>query len=467
MKKFLKRKPLKWNKANRKLVGYRPNKPIVERKPYRLPRIGQRIIKTAIAVLIILVINTLRGQEGETMSSEAAITAIICIQPYMRDSRYNGLNRFLGSMIGVVTALFFLLLLLDFPILSENRFVLHLIMALGVVVTLYTAVVLRLADTAGLAAIIYVCVIMVYPDIENPLYNAGLRMIDIFIGTLVAIVVNSFHLPRRKNRNRVFFIRAKDLVPDRFANIPPAVMIHLNYLISDGAKIVFVSEHAPAFFTLQLSAAQLNAPIIVMDGAAIYDTRSNEFLYTETIPPDISASLRRRLDAVGFSYFIYTVHHNRLCIFHQGKVTEQEQVIYDRMKGSPYRSYLEGEIFEPDEIVYFKLIATDGMIPAMEATLRGVLNEGQIRSVVRQQTDAPGISGLYLYSSLANVEHAENVMMWMLREENPAYRCVEVFGKHPYRTEQDAMNLIRTLGRAYEPVIFLPQPKLEGVEEKP
>ncbi|MBQ6366494.1 MAG: FUSC family protein [Oscillospiraceae bacterium] len=427
----------------------------IPKERYRLPRIGQRIIKTAIAVFICLIINSvLRGQEGDQMSTEAIITAIICIQPHIRDSRYSGLTRFLGSLIGVVWALFILLLFLDYPILSRNRLVMYGVMTLGIVAVIYTAVALRMPDTAGLAAIIYSCVIMVYPDIEDPLYNAGIRMVDIFIGTAVAVSVNGFHLPRRKKRDKVFFLRTGDLVPDRFASLPPAVIFHLNSLIQDGAKIVLISEHAPAFFTLQLSAAKLNAPIITMDGAAIYDTQTNEFLYMEPIPTDVSIALRRRLDAIGCSYFIYTIHKNKLCIFHQGKITEQEQVIYDRMKRSPYRSYLEGEIYETEEIVYYKLIAAEGMIAGMQAALQGILNEGTLRSVIRPQSDAPGISALYLYSAEATVRHAENVMMWMLRNQNPSYQMEEIFAREPYRTEMDALHLLRRLGNAYEPLLI-------------
>ncbi len=427
----------------------------IPKERYRLPRIGQRIIKTAIAVFICLIINSvLRGQEGDQMSTEAIITAIICIQPHIRDSRYSGLTRFLGSLIGVVWALFILLLFLDYPILSRNRVVMYGVMTLGIVAVIYTAVALRMPDTAGLAAIIYSCVIMVYPDIEDPLYNAGIRMVDIFIGTAVAVSVNGFHLPRRKKRDKVFFLRTGDLVPDRFASLPPAVIFHLNSLIQDGAKIVLISEHAPAFFTLQLSAAKLNAPIITMDGAAIYDTQTNEFLYMEPIPTDVSIALRRRLDAIGCSYFIYTIHKNKLCIFHQGKITEQEQVIYDRMKRSPYRSYLEGEIYETEEIVYYKLIAAEGMIAGMQAALQGILNEGTLRSVIRPQSDAPGISALYLYSAEATVRHAENVMMWMLRNQNPSYQMEEIFAREPYRTEMDALHLLRRLGNAYEPLLI-------------
>ena len=426
--------------------------------PVHLPRLGQRIIKTAVAVFICLLINSLiRGQEGNEMSMEAIITAIICIQPHVRDSRYSGVNRFFGSLIGIAWSMFILLILIDFPVLSRLRVVMYAVMTIGLMGVLYTSVACGLSSSAGLAAIVYSCVIMVYPDIENPLYKAGIRMLDILIGTAVAVTVNGFHLPRRKNRDRVFFLRARDLVPDRFSSIPSAVLFHLNSLIADGAKIVLISEHAPAFFTLQLSAAQLNAPIITIDGAAIYDMQTNEFLYAEPIPAEVSSRLRRRLDAIGCSCFIYTIHKNKLCIFHQGRITEQEQVIYERMRGSPYRSYLEGEIYEPDEIVCFKLITTDGMVAGMEAALQAILNEKTLRAEIRPQTDAPGISALYLYSAKATVTHAQNVMMWMLREQNPAYRMEEIYADHPYRSEMDALRLLRTLGNAYEPLFFMPK----------
>ena len=51
------------------------------REPFRMPHIGQRITKTAIAVFLCLVVFYLRGIEGASLSSEACITAIICMQP--------------------------------------------------------------------------------------------------------------------------------------------------------------------------------------------------------------------------------------------------------------------------------------------------------------------------------------------------------------------------------------------------
>ena len=311
-------------------------------KNLRLPHAGMRMIKTAIAVFICLLIYSLRGYEIGSGMSEAAVTAIVCMQPFVQDTKGYALNRLSASLIGSVWALLMLLILINFPVFSVNQIILYAVMAFGVLAALYTAVLFRASDAAGLAAIIYISIIVGYPNIEQPLHSALIRMLDIHIGLAVAVIVNIIHLPRRKNRDSVFFVRTKDLVPDRFSTIPPAVLFHLNSLINDGAKICMMSEHAPAFLTLQMSAAKVSAPQIVMDGAAIYDALENEFLYIETIPVEHSLQLKKRLEAIGCSYFVYTVHKNKTCIFHHGRFTEQEQAVYDHMRSSPYRSYLEG-----------------------------------------------------------------------------------------------------------------------------
>ena len=46
-----------------------------------LPPLGQRIVKTAVAVFLCLLYYWLRGYRGQDMPTEAALTAIICMQP--------------------------------------------------------------------------------------------------------------------------------------------------------------------------------------------------------------------------------------------------------------------------------------------------------------------------------------------------------------------------------------------------
>ena len=422
------------------------------REKWRPPHIGQRILKTTIAVFLCLLVYNIRGYYGQDMPTEAAITAIICMQPYVRDSRDYAINRFAGTLIGAGWGLAFLLLLLLFPVLSRNVVCLYALMALGVMVSLYTAVLIRKPDTSSLAAIVFICVVIAFPEIDQPLQQAVTRILGVLLGTFVAIAVNVFRLPREKHRELVLFARTKDLTADRFSHIPAAALFRLNYLYDDGAKICLMSEHAPAFFTLQMDEAMLGVPLIVMDGAAIYDMKENQYLDTETIAPEETAWLRKRLDELGLSYFIYTVHKNKTCIFHQGEINEKEKVIFDRMRRSPYRSYLEGEIYEEAEIVYFKVIAEDAIIADLETCLQGLLQGHRLRAVARPQSGAPGLSGLYIYSDKATMAEAEKRLMRLLREKDPTLRPVEVFLRDGYRSEHDAMHLLHLLGSYYEPV---------------
>ena len=417
-----------------------------------LPPLGQRIIKTTAAVFLCLLYYWLRGYRGQEMPTEAAITAIICMQPYVRDTRDYALNRFAGTLIGAFWGLLFLLLFLLFPAMGDRPVCVYGLMALGVLASLYSAVLVRKPDTSGLAAIVFLCIVIAFPDIERPLRQTLDRFLGVLLGTTVAIAVNVFRLPRLKRRDRVFFVRIRDLAPDRFSQIPSAALYRLNYLYQDGAKICLMSEHAPAFFALQMHEAMLSVPLIVMGGAAIYDANENVYLYAETIRPKDSERAREAMDRMGLSYFIYTVHGHKTRIFHQGEMREEERVIYRRMKRSPYRDYLEDSAADPEEIVYLKLIGTDKQVGKWLGRLQSTVHGHNLRAVIRREAGAENISGLYLYSDRMSLKQAENRMMELLRREDESLCPAEVFSDRPYRSEHDAMQLLHRLERQYEPL---------------
>ena len=417
-----------------------------------LPPLGQRIIKTAVAVFLCLLYYWLRGYRGQDMPTEAGITAIICMQPYVRDSRDYAFTRFAGTLIGAVWGLLFVLIVLLFPGLGERLFSVYGLMALGVLASLYTAVLLRRPDASGQAAIVYLCLVITFPDIESPLAQMGEKLLGVLLGTVSAIAVNHFRLPRSKRRDRVFFVRVRDLTPDRFSQIPSAALYRLNYLCRDGAKICLISEHAPAFFTLQMNEALLSVPLIVMGGAAIYDANENSYLYAETLRPKDTQRLRDHLSYMGLSHFIYTVRGSKTRIYHSGELRETERQIFQRMKRSPYREYLEERDCDPEEIVYLKLIGTEKETADWLALLQSTLHSMHLRGLIRPEAGAPGISSLYIYSAKVSEKQAENRVMELLRRENGELQGVEVFLKQPYETEHDAMHLLSRLGRLYEPL---------------
>ena len=421
----------------------------MEKKLY-FPYIGQRILKTSAAVFLCLVFYYFRGYRGETMSAEAAITAIICMQPYVHDTGEYALTRIAGTLIGAAWGFLFLLIVPSFP--SITGIPLYALMGLGTLISLYSAVVIRKPDTSSLAAIVFICVVIVYPDVEHPLDQAFHRVLDVLVGTGIAVAVNVFRLPRAKRRDQLFFVRTKDLAWDQLSQIPSAVLFRLNYLYNDGAKICLISEHAPAFFISQMSSLHLSVPMIVMDGAGIYDAAENTYLTTFPMAPDSSQWLINQLRNMGVSYFVYTVKKNRNYIYHHGTMSQEEQIVYQRMKRSPYREYLDEDTFDLRDIVYIKVIATEDKSERVWHRIKDSLPGNGLRGVLRPQAGLERGSSIYFYAVQATVQQAETQLMTTLREKEPRLKATEVFNAKGYRSERDVVRLMHRLGSQYEPL---------------
>ena len=416
--------------------------------------IGQRIIKTSLAVTLCLFFYMWRGYQGESMPAEAAITAIICMQPYIYDTRKSALTRLAGTMIGALWGFVFLLLMLFFPALSRNRLVLYPLMGLGTLISLYNAVLIRKQDAAGLAAIVFVCVVIAFPDITNPMDQAFHRILDVLVGTVTAMVVNAIRLSRVKRQNRVFFVRMQDLAEDQFSQLAPSVLFRLQNLYQEGAKICLISKHAPAFHASQLGHVKFTVPLIVMDGAALYD--ANENVYLSVTHPDAASCrwLIKRLESMQVSFFIYTVHRDRNCIYHHGALREPEQTVYRHLKKSPYRYYLDDDHYAVADVVYLKVVTDQAQARHIAQELQPMLEKMKLRSVVRPQAGIENGYSLYVYAAHADVPHAQTHLMQMLRKKEPALEMHDIAAPNAYRSEHDAVQLLKKLSREYEPSIL-------------
>ena len=416
--------------------------------------IGQRIIKTGAAVTICLFLYMLRGYRGESMPSEAAITAIICMQPFLHDTRKNALTRLAGTVIGAFWGFLFLLLMLLVPALGKNPYVLYPLMGLGTAVSLYNAVLVREQDAAGLAAIVFVCVVIAFPDITNPMDQAFHRILDVLAGTVTAMAVNAVRLPRTRLKSKVFFVRMKDLAEDQFSRLSPTVLFRLQNLYLDGAGICLISEHAPAFHTSQMEHMRFTVPMIVMDGAAIYDANENVYLSVAHMDPASARGLTGLLESRGISFFVYTVHRDRNCIYHHGKLREAERQVYLHLKKSPYRYYLDEDRYDVSDIVYLKIVTFGEEAERIRAELLPETEKLKLRAVVRPQAGIENGYSLYYYAANANVRRAQALLMHILRKKDPSSEAHDMAAPGPYRSEHDAVRLLKRVRSEYEPCIF-------------
>lgn len=105
-----------------------------------MPKIGMRIVKTAIAVFLCFLIDLLRNHQGVPFYS--AIAAILCMQPFVSNSVKVAFNRSVGTFIGGLFGM--LVLLAERAWLPKGMPILqYLIVSLCIVVLIYLTVVLK------------------------------------------------------------------------------------------------------------------------------------------------------------------------------------------------------------------------------------------------------------------------------------------------------------------------------------
>lgn len=419
----------------------------------RLPHLGQRIIKSAVAVFFCLLIYMLRDYKG--LVTQSTVAAIICIQPYRSDGIEASANRIIGTLVGAGWGLLFLISAdyltshsIHFPML-----IIYMIMSAGIVVTLYTTVFLKKTDAASLSAIVFICIVGTYPDLEMPFILTRDRIIDTFIGILVAGLVNSINLPRQKHPEYLFFIRLQDLVPDRYSHISPNILVMLNRLYNDGTRICLVSKWAPAFLLSQMGFIDIDIPVIVMDGAGLYDIPERQYLDIISIPPADVYYLKNIFNGMNLGYCIYAIKDSSLMIYRQGFMNEAEDQDYEIMKRSPYRNYVDGNFDLNDQVAFIRVIDTDNNIDDLELCIRELIPENKFRLVRRPQPKMKGYSGLYFYHPEATVEHMKEILLMRLSEkDNPGLVPVDMFMGERWTSDKEAIALLNKTRNVYEPV---------------
>lgn len=419
-----------------------------------LPPLGQRIIKTATAVFILLIIYMLQGGHGSV--SSACVTALLCIQPYASDSWTFAIERVAGTVIGSVWGYLYLELMWAIPLLGHNMVMAYFMMALFLVLALYSTVVIKRSSLAGLVGIVMLGIVIQYPRVGLPLAQTAQNFADTLLGTVVAVIVNVAHLPRQKHPEYLFFVRTMDLVPDRYRQIPSSVHIALDKLFQDGAKICLVSRWAPAFIMSQMGLLNVNAPMIIMDGAALYDVQENKYLDVIDIPKANVNRLRSILAGFNVGCNIYAVNERTLSIYRDGPMNEAEIREFETMKRSPYRNYLDGMYRETDKIAFVRIIDTINHIEDLHHELQSILPMGMFRTEIREETRFPEYMSLYFYDPRATqTEMKHRAQKIMEQQEGTSLTPVEMLPRFTqYLPEHDALILLNRLKNKYEPVGF-------------
>ena len=128
-----------------------------EKKKKKLPPIGMRIIKSSIGVAMCFVIYFLRGEQGTPFYS--ALAVLWCIQNRTKNTITNAVQRTIGTAIGAVYGLIFILFTLNVSNLGYG-FLHYILLSLLIVPVIYTTVLLKRGNASYFSCVVYLSIVV-------------------------------------------------------------------------------------------------------------------------------------------------------------------------------------------------------------------------------------------------------------------------------------------------------------------
>lgn len=446
-----------WESGERNLRNLKENHNYM----FHLPGIGLRIIRSLFAVFLCFVIFSFMGiQEGAFISS---LVALQCVGPYTENRWKLIRERFEGTAIGAIWGF----LVVQIFCMGKGKLffqtdsrgwtiwgILIIVIFLGVV--LYSTVVVDLKNMSYYSCMVYLSIVVTIEAERNALLFTGGRVLEIIVGILMAMICSFLYVPRVKNRDILFVSGIDDTILTKDEKLPPYSRVELNRMIDDGAKFTLSTLRTPASLIESVNEIHLMLPVIVMDGAALYDINEKSYLLTYMISYKSAERVIEFLDKRNLNSFINVVIDDVLVIYYGQLRNDAETDIFKRLRKSPYRNYLNRRLPENENVVYFMLIHKKEII---EETYQELMKEDWIseyKILKYDSTEYPGYAYIKIYNEEATRENMLRNLKAMLDMDKSV-----TFGSIPGRydvliEDSDHNTMVKKMKKVYEPIrLFL------------
>ncbi len=417
----------------------------------KIPGIGMRIIKSAIAVSLCMIIDLLRGEEGMVFYSQLA--ALWCIQMYRNNTFSNAILRTIGTVVGAIYGLIYILIYPRASILLPGNWMEIICIFIGIVLVIYTTVLIQKKGAAYFSCVVFLSIVVNHIGDANP-YNFVLnRFLDTMIGIVIGVLVNNIRICFKPDRKTLFVSGVDGILVDKNNKISAFSKVELNRMIDDGMKFTISTMRTPASLLESLSDINFKYPVIVMDGAALYDVKKSEYVTEYVISKDTSNELLELMDKREIKPFINVIIDDTLLIYYQDNSDEVNTELVEKLKASPYRNYIKRPFPGDENVVYFMIIDKTPKVEHFYNELIDLEYDKKLKILNYKSEDFEGYSYIKIYNKNASKEN----MLIHLREKyglGDILTFGTIEGKYDVTIEENNFNkMVRLVRGKYEPFL--------------
>ncbi|MGX8700948.1 HAD-IIB family hydrolase [Caproiciproducens sp.] len=367
-----------------------------------MPKIGMRIIKSSAAVFLCFAIYLLRG---DGIPFYSAIAAILCMQPYVSNSRKVAFNRIIGTLIGGTAGM--LVMMAEKSFIPPDAPVLKYLLISAVIIPLiYLTVLAKKTSASYITCVVFMSITVSHGQDASPYLFALNRILDTLIGIFVSLGVNAFHLPRRKNGSLLFVSDLDGTLTNSDGQIGDFTRFKLNQLLQRGAMITVASKRSSSSMEPILKGISFSLPVIAMNGAALYDIRKKTYLYSKNIPYATAKEVLGVFDKYGLNCFVHTIINDILHIYYGDFTNAAEERFYHEQKLRPLKNYICNPLPENRDVVYIMAVDRLETVRKLREEILSLSCAGQISAVYYPDRNNEGHYFLEIYSVEASKENA-------------------------------------------------------------
>lgn len=417
----------------------------------RIPGIGMRIVKSAAAVGICYLVNFLRGGQGIVFYSQLA--ALWCIQMYRTHTRQNAVQRTIGTLVGAVYGLIYLLVCPVFvPLEPFGAGLGQALIALMIIPVLYTTVLLDKKQASYFSCVVFLSIVVNHVNDINPFLFVWNRFLDTMIGILVGILINDIRLCRHPDRTTLFISGLDGTLLNQKEMLSAFSKVELNRMLDDGMRFTISTMRTPAAILEPMKDVRLSIPVIAMNGAVLYDTTKHSYVRVYVISRETSQKIMELILEAGICWYANVVIEDMLVIYYAETEDEINRRLVEKLRTSPFRNYVKRPLPGDEEVTYFMLLDRAEKIEAFYQKLSDLGFHEMLRIITYASNDFPGYAYIKIYNKNATKENMIQYLKQMMQTEE-----VVTFGTIPGQYDvcietEDANKVIREVRKRYEPI---------------
>ena len=420
-------------------------------KSTALPPIGMRIIKSSIGVLLGFIIYLLRGKQGAPFYT--ALSVLWCMQPYPSNAKANARQRTIGTMIGAFYGL--IMILLEYYFLPfDNEFIRYLIISVLIIPVIYTTVVINKKNASYFSCVVFLSIVVNHLNDKNPYFFVFNRVLDTMIGIVLALIINTARIPRKKRDNLLFVSELDKALLNMHNTLTPYSKIELNKMLDDGLKFTIATMRTPAALLEALKDIRIKLPVIAMDGAILFDVKDNRYLKVYEMTYSETKEFLELFKENNLHCFVNVVVEDSVIIYYDDFKNEVEKRIYDTLRSSPYRNYIKEELPERYGAVYLMLIDENKKIENLYSQMKELGYTERFKILKYSSDDFPGYSYIKVYNKKAIKENMIQYIKELTKADDIIIIESRKEGKNLRLNKNESNEKVRNLKRIYEPYFW-------------